>query len=435
MKFLLPSPDERQHLGRFYASTFLMEATHLAMPFQVLLIVTYLGSAKFAIVLFIEQLISVVMEVPTGAWADRFGRKRCVLLGHLVGACGWLAIVPATLVVSDYRLAAMSGAFGLIGAGGALISGAKESWAIDNLKSVGRRHLGLQFFTREHSFAAAGGIFADVVAIIILKGVIQIDLRFFFIATGLGELLTLLVLWTVPEHPLLDEPLAGESTDDEEDVEEDELDEESVSIRETVVFGFASIFNRRTPGLLAFTLLVTWVAATLSVCPETLQAALADFGFEELGFGYLELAVDVFGIFIPLAAIWLADRWHGRWLLALGVALAAVAAALAALHPSVPSIVAIYLMIVSWTGFFHAVAGDYQHHLLSSANRATSSSAINLLTTLAELGATAMLAVMLDAAHLSPVEVVTILGLAALPAILFLMPRFGVPQSLPENNV
>src|SRR5581483_11778860 len=121
MRFLLPSPDERQHLGRFYLATFLMEATHLAMPFQVLLIVTYLGSAKFAIVLFIEQLVSVVMELPTGAWADRYGRKRCVLLGHMVGAAGWLAIVPATLAPSDWRLATVSAAFGLIGAGMALI--------------------------------------------------------------------------------------------------------------------------------------------------------------------------------------------------------------------------------------------------------------------------------------------------------------------------
>lgn len=423
LPFLLPSPDEREHLGRFYLATFLMEATHLAMPFQVLLIVTYLGSAKFAIVLFIEQLVSVVMEVPTGAWADRYGRKRCVVLGHIIGAAGWLCI-PAALATDQWRLAALSAAFGLTGAGAALISGAKESWVIDNLKSVGRRHLGLKFFSRMHSFAAAGGILADIVAIALLSGAFEIDLRFFFVATGVGELLTLAILLSVPEHPFVDEP-AGGAAEDEDDEDDDELEEESVSIRETIAVGFSSIFSRRTPALLAFTLLMGWVAATLSVCPESLQAALADFGFEELGFGYLELGVDVIGIFVPLVAIWLAERWQDRWLLALGVLLAAVAAALASLNPIVPMVVAIYLAIVSWTGFFHAVADDYQHHLLASSTRATASSAINLVTTLAELGATGVLALMLDSFHLSPATAVAIMGLAALPAVVLLVPRFA----------
>lgn len=434
MRSLLPSADEQQHLGRFYLSTFLMEATHLAMPFQVLLIVKYLDLPAVGWVIFIEQLVSLAMEVPTGAWADRFGRKRCVLAGHLIGAIGWLLVPPATWVVEHtHRLAAVSAAFGLVGAGAALISGAKESWVYDNLKSVGRRDLALRFFSRDHSAAAAGGILADVVAIAILCGSFVVDLRLFWIATGLGELFTLGVLARTPEHPVMDdadeerqenEGQEDEAKENEDDPDEDEEELEEfeapwMTMREAVVAGFAGILSQRA--LVALVLMLAWSTAAFGLSSEAFQAALADLHFKDVGFAWLELGNDALGIFVPLLAIWLAQRLSGKSLLALGIVLPAAAAACVWLRPEMSVIIGVYLFVLAWTGFFHAVADDYQHGLLSSATRATASSAINLVVTLAELGSAFWLAVLLDS--LSPTTAIAIMGLAALPSVLLLVPK------------
>ena len=239
MGHLIPSGDERRLLGRFYWATFLAEFAHWAMPFQVLLIIRYLGQPQLGILLGIEQFVALSLEVPTGAWADRFGRKRCVLIGHVLAALGWLAIPPATLLDEHVRLIGMGAAFGLLGAGAALVSGALEAWVVDNLRFQGRKDLILRFFGRERSLAATGGIAADLAALVALGALV--DVRLFWIVSGIGELIALAILWGAPEHAPTGQGLdesgehvfssAAAGHDQEEDPEDSEEDGEPTGIR------------------------------------------------------------------------------------------------------------------------------------------------------------------------------------------------------------
>lgn len=436
MGTLIPSGEERQLLGRFYGATFLAEVAHLAMPFQVLLIVRYLGQPQLGILLGIEQLVALTMELPSGAWADRFGRKRCVLAGHVLSAAGWLLIPSATLLDEHLRLAGMGAAFGLLGAGTALVSGALEAWVVDNLRFKGRQDLAIRYFGRERSLAASGGIAADLLALVALSALW--DIRLFWVVTGAGELIALAILWRTPEHSPtgagLDAPVAQAAPamefgahEDEEDEDAHEL-EEHVSIRDAVTRGFTAIWQR--PALLACTLALVWLAASFGTSHEAFQAALAELDLAERGFAGLELGVDTLGMFAPLLAIILARHFGSRPLLALGITMSAGLALVIWRQPGALGVASAYLLVVACGDILHTIADDYQHQLLPSAVRATASSAINLVTSIAMLVSTGWLTLLL--AKWSAAETVAIMGLSTLPAALFLIPKFSRTEACPQ---
>jgi MFS family permease len=73
----------------------------------------------------------MVFEVPTGAVADRFGRKWSIVLGSIVTAAACF------VYVSTPRFVVFLGAEVLFGLGGALVSGADEALAYDSLVAAG----------------------------------------------------------------------------------------------------------------------------------------------------------------------------------------------------------------------------------------------------------------------------------------------------------
>src|SRR5712692_9070433 len=77
-------------------------------------------------------LINVLAQVPTGAFADRYGRKRAMLAGCVVLSAAYLMFGLAssyTLLLVSYALWAVGMAFG---------SGADLALLYDNLAALGR---------------------------------------------------------------------------------------------------------------------------------------------------------------------------------------------------------------------------------------------------------------------------------------------------------
>ena len=77
------------------------------------------------------RLVSLAMEVPTGAFADAYGRKKSVTMAFLCSIFGF----GAFLFVHDLGLLVFSGV--LIGSADAFFSGAMEAWAVDRLREEG----------------------------------------------------------------------------------------------------------------------------------------------------------------------------------------------------------------------------------------------------------------------------------------------------------
>jgi MFS family permease len=96
---------------------------------------TGLSDLQISVLFAIWSLVGVLIEVPTGALADRFSRRGCLVAGDVVRAVGfaaWIAFPGFT---------GFAVGFVLWGVGGSLISGAQEALLYDGLGAVGaRRH-------------------------------------------------------------------------------------------------------------------------------------------------------------------------------------------------------------------------------------------------------------------------------------------------------
>lgn len=107
--------------------------------------------------------IGGLLDLPTGSWADRFGRRRVVILGFMSRAVAAALMIVATST-PILILAAIANGFGW-----AQLSGATEAFLHDNLKARGeelnfRRYMSnsvmINYCSRTSAFIISGALFA-----------------------------------------------------------------------------------------------------------------------------------------------------------------------------------------------------------------------------------------------------------------------------------
>lgn len=82
-------------------------------------------AAQFGVYLAVTYIVGLLSEVPTGAFADRFGRKRSAIIGALLSA------LPPIIVLRQGSFSAYIIAACIVGIGGAFVSGSLESLVHD----------------------------------------------------------------------------------------------------------------------------------------------------------------------------------------------------------------------------------------------------------------------------------------------------------------
>ncbi|GAB3840221.1 hypothetical protein GCM10029963_08480 [Micromonospora andamanensis] len=125
------SPRARRLAGTLYAYAFLTDLVLLYPVYALLFADTGLSVGQISSLFVIWSLASIVLEVPSGAWADATSRRRMLCLAPLCTAAGFALW---TLAPSYPAFAA---GFVLWGAGGALASGATEALVFDELDRLG----------------------------------------------------------------------------------------------------------------------------------------------------------------------------------------------------------------------------------------------------------------------------------------------------------
>ncbi len=114
-----------------YASAFCDEFVLLYPVYALLFSDTGLSVWQMSSLFALWSLTGVLLEVPSGAWADAFSRRLLLVLGPLLTAAGFALWV----LVPSYGAFAVG--FVLWGAGGALGSGALEALVYDELDRAG----------------------------------------------------------------------------------------------------------------------------------------------------------------------------------------------------------------------------------------------------------------------------------------------------------
>ena len=92
---------------------------------------TGLSDPEISVLFAIWSAVGVLIEVPTGALADRFSRRGCLVVAGLVQACGF----AIWLVFPGFVGFAVG--FVLWGIGGSLVSGSQEALLYDGLRAAG----------------------------------------------------------------------------------------------------------------------------------------------------------------------------------------------------------------------------------------------------------------------------------------------------------
>jgi MFS family permease len=323
-------------------------------------------------------VLTAAAEVPTGALADRWGRKTSLALGSLVYAASMF------LILAEAMSPAFLLGYALWNTGFAFVSGADQALLYDTLKADGRESEAAQQSGR----SAAIQMGSQGLAALAGAALATIDITLCFTLCGIAALVSAGLILTVKEPPHHAEG------------------EEELGYWQNLRTG-VGIAARRP---IVRTLLL--LSAAFFVVPLIVYYFLLQPYALEVGLPIAALGLVVVGIqAATVAASWLAHRTEGRFaivsVVGTGGVLIIAACVVLALRPSIPTI---GLMVV--VALMPALIGPLLlariNDLIPSAQRAT---ILSLSALLGELGTAAAVPVLMAAADI--LDPAAAIGLAA----------------------
>ncbi len=151
---MLFKKDELRLLGLFYLTSFIRGSLMLIYPILTIYFIEKRFSlVQVSILLAFMPLCSSFFQLPTGAFADKFGRKTAVLLGLILAGFFYFIIPFAT---TSYPLVLLVMMFASIFQ--SFMSGADEAWVVNLLKE--KQYLIKEYYTKNQSFLYLGAIIA-----------------------------------------------------------------------------------------------------------------------------------------------------------------------------------------------------------------------------------------------------------------------------------
>ncbi|MEV6172244.1 MFS transporter [Streptomyces sp. NPDC051954] len=363
----VPATGVRRLTGTLYGYAFLDDFVLLYPVYALLFADTGLSLWQISSLFALWSITAVVLEVPSGAWADAVSRRLLLWVGPLLTAAGFALWV----IVPSYWAFALG--FVLWGTGGALSSGALEALVYDELELLGSADRYARVMGRARAARLVGTMASIGLAgpVFTLGGYPAVGA-----ASVLACLLTALAATRFPEHRT-----RSEKGDD--------------GWAKTVRTGLAEVHrDRSVRGAL---LLVPAVAAVWGALDEYTPLLARDTGVAEATVPYLLLLIWAF---VTVGSLFSgpAERLGTTGLAAL---LAASALALA-VGAAARSVAGIALVGLAFGGFQLAeVLADVRlQHRIDGSRRATLTSVASLgteLATVATFGVYALLG--MGAAH------------------------------------
>lgn len=310
-------------------------------------------------VLMLSSIVLVsgmVFEIPTGVFADRFGRKWSLVLGSLVSTVGWGIWLSTDSFIG---FAIVSVLFGLTNA---FWSGADHALIYDELKSIGREDEAQKAFSRYSGALALSFAVAAFVGGFLLQTQTVQNYELLFQLTFLSSMIGMLVAFTIKE-PLRTK--LGEVIEHSE----------PSALRQ---FGVGMQLLRKNRRLLKITLFSTF----------TVSFALMD--LYQVYFTHADVPASWYGFLLGLSSLLIAlVKWYSYkledWF---GVEMSMV---LVSVIPAVLWIVMAFVLnpIAAALLFFcndaignvrEPILADYQNRHIEDQNRATVLSTISLIT-------------------------------------------------------
>lgn len=377
-----PDRSERQLVGRFYLAEGFSEVLNVIYPFRFIYLYMVMERPEWAVIpLFAESAAILLMEIPTGVVADRWGRKLSVISGGLLYALSLLFVPFAVSQPGLLQLWAVCLSFAVAGLGQTLISGAEEAWVVDNLSSAGRHDLIDRYFARIRSFASIGGVGAGGLALLILLtlDVTRSILDALWYLAAFGFFATVVIASTIPEH----RPSQSEA----------HASPVQPPFSRRLLQGFRIILRSRALAMLSIAMLIGTFSG--SVADEAFDISMVTKGLDARALAPLGILTDLIGVIAPLIGVVLARRLGVSRVLVTFLILPAALACMFFTGPALWEIVVIYLLLAFFDDVWDPVAEASLQRLIPSASRATAGSTVNQLSGMAKLGGIGLFALLL----------------------------------------
>ena len=353
-----PHAEERRLLGRFYLAEGVSELFFVIWPFQFAYLFLVMDRPEWAVIpLLVESLVALLAEIPTGAFADRYGRRRAVILGDAITAFG-LGLVPlAALADGTGQLIMVSAFFGVAGLGQAMVSGAGEAWVVDNLAVAGRSDLVESYFARVNSFMALGAVGGSALALLILLGmdISRALLDGLWYLSGLGVLLAVIVETTIAEHRPEAGPVATAKP--------------VPSLTALMLVGLRIL--RRSRALLLFATAMVIASFPESAADDAFDMSLISKGMDARALAPLGILDNVIGIGAPLIGMALCRHFGATRVLAVLLLLPALAVSILFVSPLLVTVIVLYILLDFVDGVWDPIADAHLQSMIESQTRAT----------------------------------------------------------------
>lgn len=374
-----PQRDERRLLGRFYLVDGITEFFNVIWPFQFAYLFMVMERPEWAVIpLLVQSVISLLAQIPTGAFADRHGRRRSVILGDGLTAIGIMLVPLASQLQGNEQLIGVCISFGLMGFGQAMVSGAGEAWVIDNLAVAGRGELIENYFGRVNSFNALGGVGAGLLALLLLMSVEisrqWLDLLWYIAAFG--------VLFGVAVELSISEQRPVPDGSDDRYVRP--------PLFTTIRLGFRVL--RRSRVLWFFAVALVVASFPESATDDAFDMSLITKGMDARGLAPLAVINNIIGITAPLLGMFLLRKFGATPVLSLFLIIPALMVSSLFIAPLLEVIIALYILLDFYDGIWSPVADAHLQSLITSDSRATVVSIVNYAGGMMELFGIALFA-------------------------------------------
>lgn len=181
LKFLLP----------FYVEVFISHLFYFVPAFWVLQLQQTLTFTQIGILFGVLSISMFIFEIPTGAFADIYGRKKSTLLGY------FLTSLICIFLFFYHNFYGILFIFILWGFAHTFISGAKEAWVVDRLKYNRQNSLIKEFYIKEQSIIRLSLFLSGILGAF---AVARFGLNIIWIFAALSYLITGIILCFITEN-------------------------------------------------------------------------------------------------------------------------------------------------------------------------------------------------------------------------------------------
>ena len=384
---------EREHVGLFYLHSILQSSFALIWIYWIIFLMDQgFSFVIIGIALAVNGLFMTLLEVPTGALADAYGRKASTILGFVGFAAGMLIIPsitdPVMLIV----------VFAVWGLPITLISGASEAWVVDNLKAVKREDLIDDFFAKDQSINMMGFIFASILAGLVVK---YWGMDMLWYISGISMLATIPVLMVQKEY-FVPKKVNFKET----------MKQAGQNIKEGARF---SISNKQVFYLLIAMIFIAIGGEFVMVLKQPYMELM---GIPREFFGYIAAIGSALCVGTPFLAKAIGQRTKNKNVYLAMHTLIFAAVIIAIIFINMAWLAALILIILSvrWS-MFNPVFEPYFQNILPTEIRATMGSFRNMVYAIGLLIGDIILSLFTDS--FGPGNMLVLGGLITLPAILF----------------